>query len=208
MTQFTALTSILIALSIGAISPGPSFLLISHISAARSRCDGFAAAAGVGFGSVIIAAISVAGFWFFQSDKSRIFLLIQAVSGLYLLWFGYRTWIASSEAFIMVRAIAGKASSIAFCEGLLTQILNPKTVATYAAILGTLLPNDVSVGSIALLLVFVFAIEMGWYSTVAFGLSSSRPRRIYAASKIFINRLAGSLIIVLGLGLLKSALMT
>lgn len=207
MTQFTVLTSILIALLIGAVSPGPSFLLISHISAARSRRDGFAAAAGLGFGSVIVAAMSAAGLWFFQSNKSATFFLIQIAGGLYLLWFGFRTWIASSEPFNMVGAIAGKASSVAFCEGVLTQVLNPKTVATHAAVLGALLPNDVSVGFTVLLLVFVFAIEMGWYSTVAFGFSSSRSRRIYAASKTWLDRLTGSLVIVLGFGLLKGALL-
>ena len=49
------LSGILGALLIGAISPGPSFVLVARTSIALSRRDGLAAALGMGLGSVALA---------------------------------------------------------------------------------------------------------------------------------------------------------
>lgn len=46
--------SIMAALVVGAMSPGPSFVVVSRIAISRSRLDGFAAALGMGAGGVIL----------------------------------------------------------------------------------------------------------------------------------------------------------
>ena len=48
MDPVVSLFSILAALTLGAISPGPSFLFVMRTSVALSRRDGIAAAAGMG----------------------------------------------------------------------------------------------------------------------------------------------------------------
>ena len=61
MQSFYALSAILGALLIGAISPGPSFVLVARISIARSRRDGLAAALAMGVGGVILGSLALLG---------------------------------------------------------------------------------------------------------------------------------------------------
>ncbi len=52
---------ILAALLAGAVSPGPSFVLIARTAMGISRNDGVAAAIGMGVGSVLFAALALMG---------------------------------------------------------------------------------------------------------------------------------------------------
>jgi threonine/homoserine/homoserine lactone efflux protein len=61
MSASLALFGILGALLVGAVSPGPSFVLVSRIAAKFSRVDGLAAAAGMGLGGAIFAALALLG---------------------------------------------------------------------------------------------------------------------------------------------------
>jgi threonine/homoserine/homoserine lactone efflux protein len=54
-------------------------------------------------------------------------------------------------------------------------------------------------------MLMVFSIETGWYSLVAVLLSSSGPRRRYLQMKVLIDRVAGSVMILLGLRLAISS---
>ena len=63
MESVFTLAAILGALLIGAISPGPSFVLVARISIARSRRDGLAAALAMGVGGVILGGLALLGLW-------------------------------------------------------------------------------------------------------------------------------------------------
>ena len=60
MSAFLILSGILGALLLGAMSPAPSFVLVSRI-AAGSRGDGLAAALGMGIGSAVFADLALFG---------------------------------------------------------------------------------------------------------------------------------------------------
>jgi threonine/homoserine/homoserine lactone efflux protein len=51
----------------------------------------------------------------------------------------------------------------------------------------------------------IFAIEAGWYSIVAVGLSSARPRSTYLRWKRWIDRLSGTVLGALGIKLIAEA---
>jgi thiazole synthase ThiGH ThiG subunit len=55
----------------------------------------------------------------------------------------------------------------------------------YAGVFAALLPTGVPAGHAPLLIavVFVFAVEAGWYTVVALAFSSRRPRALYARAK-------------------------
>jgi hypothetical protein len=61
MSSLSVLLSIVATLSIGAMSPGPSFVLVSRIAVSRSRVDGLAAAIGMGLGGVLFSMLALAG---------------------------------------------------------------------------------------------------------------------------------------------------
>ncbi|TIM60909.1 MAG: LysE family translocator, partial [Mesorhizobium sp.] len=61
MSEIATILSILGVFLLGAMSPGPSFVVVSRIAVAGERSDGLAAAIGMGIGGFIFAIIAVAG---------------------------------------------------------------------------------------------------------------------------------------------------
>lgn len=57
MPASTAILTILAALLLGAMSPGPSFVIVARNAIGLSRGDGLATALGMGIGGVFLAAL-------------------------------------------------------------------------------------------------------------------------------------------------------
>jgi len=58
MEGVLAVLSIAGAITLGAMSPGPSFVLVARTSVARSRADGLAMALAMGVGGVLFAVLA------------------------------------------------------------------------------------------------------------------------------------------------------
>jgi len=61
MTNGVAIAGIAVALLVGAMSPGPSFVLVARTAVAGSRRQGVLAAVGTGMGGVAFATLALAG---------------------------------------------------------------------------------------------------------------------------------------------------
>jgi threonine/homoserine/homoserine lactone efflux protein len=93
----------------------------------------------------------------------------------------------------------------AFWLGLSTQLSNPKTAIVYGSIFAALLPSHPPLWCYLVVPPLVFAIEAGWYSVVAVGFSSRRPRAAYVRAKMWIDRVAAGAITALGIRLVLTA---
>lgn len=59
MEAFLPFLSITLALTLGALSPGPSFVMVARTSLAGSRADGLAAALGMGVGGAYLINLGI-----------------------------------------------------------------------------------------------------------------------------------------------------
>src|SRR5262245_43242239 len=87
-----ALLTILGTLAIGAMSPGPSFVVVVRASAALSRRDGLAAALGMGVGGLTFAALALAGLQAVLMQVPLLYSILKVAGGGYLIYLGYRIW--------------------------------------------------------------------------------------------------------------------
>lgn len=78
------------AMVLGAISPGPSFILVARTALASSRRAGMGAALGMGAGSVIISLIALMGLHTLLAAVPWLWLILKTGGGLYLLWMAFR----------------------------------------------------------------------------------------------------------------------
>ena len=74
----------------GASSPGPSLIVILRHAVADGRDAGINAAVGHGIGIFIYALVSAIGLSFILTSYPKIFLLIQILGGIFLLWKGFQ----------------------------------------------------------------------------------------------------------------------
>lgn len=207
MDVTAALLSIALALAVGAASPGPSFLMVARTSLAVSRRDGLAAAVGMGVGAVMFAVVALMGLLVLLAAVPWLHVALKVLGGVYLLYLGVRIWRGAR----MPLAIAGDSGGgpararRSFLVGFATQVSNPKTAVVYASVFASLLPREVPAAVLIVLPVMVFAIETAWYSAVAVALSAPTPRARYLASKLWLDRGAGTVMSLLGLKLVFEA---
>ncbi|MDQ2102218.1 LysE family translocator [Azospirillum isscasi] len=201
-----ALLSILGALAIGAISPGPSFVLVARTSIAVSRRAGLAAALGMGIGGVTFAALALLGLHALLTQVGWLYLALKIAGGLYLVHLAVRIWRGASETIRVPDGAADTGGALrSFWIGLATQISNPKTAIVYGSIFAALLPASPPAWILLALPPAVFLVETGWYAIVAVAFSAGRPRAAYLRSKAWIDRLAASVIGALGIRLVVEA---
>jgi threonine/homoserine/homoserine lactone efflux protein len=195
-----ALLSILGTIAIGAISPGPSFVVVVRASAALSRRDGLASALGMGIGGLVFAGLALAGLQALLMQVSWLYLVLKIAGGAYLCYLGYRIWRGARVPLDTGNggpSLAGGWRK-SFAIGLATQLSNPKTAIWYASVFAAFLPADAPTWMLLALLPLLFAIEFGWYTIVAFAFSASKPRAIYLGAKLWIDRFAGGVVGILG----------
>ncbi|WP_374655367.1 LysE family translocator [Dongia sp.] len=207
MIEAYAVLAIMLAMLVGAISPGPSFLLVARISLSQSRGHGLAAALGMGAGGMVLATLAVIGLQALFMQVEWLYMGFKIGGGAYLVYLGYMLWRGAKRPLASDSDLAagGRGLLRTFLLSLATQLSNPKTVIFYSSVFAALLPAHPSAAVIVALPFLLFLVEGGWYSAVALAFSAQRPRAAYLSAKSWIDRTAGALMTALGLRLILGA---
>ncbi len=208
MPEATVLFGILGALLIGAISPGPSFVLVSRIAVTASRLDGLAAALGMGLGGALFGAVALAGLSALLLQVEWLYMTLKLMGGAYLLYLGIRIWRGASAPLSVDMATTSERKSVlrSFTFAFATQISNPKTAIVYGSIFAAMLPASPPQWLLFTLPPMIFFVEASWYAIVALAFSANKPRAVYLHSKTWIDRVAGAVMGALGVRLLVEAM--
>lgn len=207
MNASTAVAAILAALMLGAMSPGPSFIVVARNAIGVSRRDGLASAIGMGLGGVCFAGVALVGLYTLLEAVGWLYAGLKIAGGLYLVYIALKIWRGAAAPFVFDRTEAGARGNLrkSLWLGLSTQLSNPKTSIYYGSIFAALLPQHPPMWCYFVLPPAVFCIEAGWYTVVALGFSSRRPRELYLNSKMWVDRIAATAIAALGLRLMFTA---
>jgi threonine/homoserine/homoserine lactone efflux protein len=208
MQEMAAFAGIAAAITIGAASPGPSFVMVARTAVSTSRRDGLFAALGMGVGALVFACLALVGLQGLLLAVPSLYVTLKGAGGLYLAYLGIQIWRGAGKPLDSGPAERGSGVHSAarwFVLGLTTQVSNPKTAIVYTSVFAAFLPAVTSVAFNVGVAAIVFVIEAAWYSLVAVGLSSERPRRTYLRYKAWIDGVAGGVMMALGLRLVTSA---
>ncbi|MGJ7537389.1 MULTISPECIES: LysE family translocator [unclassified Variovorax] len=197
------------AMTVGAMSPGPSFVMVAR-TAVSSRADGLAAALGMGAGGLVFAIAALAGLQAAFLAVPTLYVAIKGLGGAYLVYLSIRIWSGARQPLAVTQETGASPrqqgrSGHTFLLGLATQVSNPKTAVVYASIFAAFLPREVPLVLALAVPAVIFCIETGWYAIVALALSSAAPRSAYLRYKVWIDRAAGGVMGLLGLRLVWSA---
>jgi threonine/homoserine/homoserine lactone efflux protein len=205
MSSIVILLSIVGTVLVGAMSPGPSFVLVSHTAIIRSRRAGLAAALGMGIGGAVFALLALAGLNALLMRVEWAYLLFKLLGGAYLAYLGVRIWRGASLPLPPERGEGkkrGEGAWRSFFLGAATQLSNPKTALVYGSIFAAFLPASPEAWLFTALPLAVFLVEAGWYAVVALVFSAERPRVAYGRAKHVVDRIAGAVLVGLGIRLI------
>lgn len=200
MSELQSLVAIALAMAVGVISPGPSFITVARIAVGMSRRHALMAALGMGIGGGLFAIAALLGLQMILKLVPTLYTVFRICGGLYLIWIGYRIWRGAKEPLQTFEEGVGAkerpVKSLVF--GFVTHVSNPKTAVVYASVFAAFLPPALSTHLALSIVLAVFFIETGWYAFVALGLSAEAPRAFYLRFKAMVDRCAGLVLGALG----------
>lgn len=206
METLLTILPILAILTIGIISPGPSFILVARTAVAHSRRAAVVSSIGMALGAMILSIAALFGLHALLNQIPSAYLGLKIFGGIYLIYLAYKTWVSAPTP---LKAENNNNSSEDglfrhFWIAAVTMLSNPKAAVQYGIIFAAMLPESPTFTVMVVLPISVFTLEVVWYLTVAFLLSSAVPRNTYLRAKTRIDRTVGFVLGLLGFRLLLS----
>ncbi|MCF6446108.1 LysE family translocator [Nereida sp. MMG025] len=120
------------------VTPGPSMLYVASRSIGQSRSAGLASALGLGIGGVLLAIATAYGLAAVFIQFAWLVEALRLVGSAYLVWLGIEMiWTArmSSQRSLAASQVHKESFFRIVWQGILVEILNPKTVLFFALFL-------------------------------------------------------------------------
>jgi threonine/homoserine/homoserine lactone efflux protein len=199
MESWVAFFAISGAIALGAMSPGPSFIVVAQAALSRGRRIGLLTALGMALAGSLYALVAVLGVAALLSATPLAFLIVKVIGAIYLGYIGYS--MIRHAAASLGSPDGSEATKAGLWTGLIVQLSNPKTIVVYTAVFAALMPKDPDGWLLGALPLSIGLIEGGWYTLVATFFAKPWASRRYASAKKPIDRVAGALMILLALRL-------
>ena len=189
-----------IALLVAIASPGPALLMATHTSVSRGRAAGVVAGVGLGLMAAIWTLMALLGLAVVFELFPTVYIAAKIAGGAYLLYLAYKMW-RNASAPINGRIPPARH---AFRQGFLVNLLNPKSVLFAAAVLVAVFPAGLSIAESFVIVVNHFLVEVAFYTSLAFCMSTQAVSKRYMTAKAYIDRGAAIILGALGIRLVAS----
>ena len=148
---------------LGAISPGPSLLMVIRNTIVGGRRRGVLCAVGHGIGFGLYAGVAIFGLIVLLEEAPGVFLGLQWIGIVLLMYYGWLMWAHSSDE--SHEDLEGEARG--FLEGFSIAFFNPKIALFLVAVLAQVLESGMSLETKLVIGFIGMAIDMAWYVLVA-----------------------------------------
>ncbi|MHA7880839.1 MAG: LysE family translocator [Saccharospirillum sp.] len=177
------------------ISPGPDFALVVRSALTRGRQASLLNALGIGCGVGLHTLIALLGVSVLVQASPVLAAGLPLVGIAYLLYLGWGGLRAQPDQH-MAELTPNQADRGDFWRGFLTNVLNPKALLFFSAILLQLV-NGFSLAAQAFILLYVLMVTTAWFALVGTVLASDRLRQRFLHQRHWIDRSAGVIFVLL-----------
>ena len=182
--------------AMGAISPGPSLVVVLRNTISGGRTRGVMTAIGHGIGFSIYAFVAVMGLSSVLLANEQIFYLLQSAGALFLIWLAFgmitRKNSVSSEKY-------EQSAYKGFLEGFMIAFLNPKILVFLVAIFSQFINSDITDYGRFVMAIIAGIIDTIWYVLVAVALADTKFIDSLGVNVVFIDRFIGAILFILAI---------
>jgi threonine/homoserine/homoserine lactone efflux protein len=206
MPDTTQLALYLAAALVLAITPGPGIFYVAARTLAGGRAEGVASSFGTGLGGMVHELAGAVGVSAVVLASAELFTAVKLVGAAYLVWLGIRTVRAARDDAVAALDGAPGAPPIgarrAFREGVLVEVMNPKTAAFFLAFVPQFV--DPAQGNVALQFVVLgfLSVVLNTSADIVVAFAASGIRAGAAARPALVRRLreaSGAAMVALGI---------
>ncbi|MCW8995476.1 MAG: LysE family translocator [Psychromonas sp.] len=184
---------------LGAMSPGPSLVMVAKHSLGGGRVHGISTAWAHAFGIAIYAFMTLSGLAVMLHQFPFCFKSISYIGALYLAYLGRQA--LRSKGGVAEKIESGKAVCVrqSVQEGFFISIFNPKIALFFIALFSQFIVEGDELSSKALLVLTPFVVDGLWYTLVAVILSRCQLLDKLRLHARLIDRLSGIVLIALAI---------
>ena len=189
------------------VTPGPDTALVTRNALLAGRRAASFTTLGIGAGSIIWALASVFGIAILLEDSVVVFSIFKFAGAAYLGYLGLRSLIDSFKASKQARmTIPAPQTSrlgkwVAFRQGLLSNLLNPKAGAIFATTLPQFINPGDSPTRLVLMLLAYEAILLTWLHIYGYLVSRAGQSRFGTRVRAILQGVTGVVLLSLGVRL-------
>lgn len=196
----TELYTVILITLLAVISPGADFAIVTKNSYLYGRKTGLLTAVGISLGVLIHVTYTLFAIGFVMAYTPHILTFVKYIGALYLIYIGYKTF--TQAIFLDQNSSHTLTPFSALKYGFFTNALNPKTtlfvISTYTQIVSPQTNEFLLIGYG----LFMSFAHFSWFGIVAILFSTEHLRQKMIKKQIFINKIIGSILIILGLSLI------
>lgn len=195
VTQILAFNAALLA---ALLSPGPAMLYILRTTLAQGRRAGALGVLGIGTMAAIWTALALLGLVAVFELFPWVYVIVKTIGALYLIWIAIQMWRSAGAPL----GEAPRPASRAILGGFLVNLANPKSMLFAAAVLVVVFPAEMTVAQKGLVILNHLLMEWLVGGALVLVLSVPAVTQQYIRAKSLIDRIAASVLGLLGLRLL------
>lgn len=138
MPPIESIVAVALAGFLLSVTPGPSMLYVLSRSVGQSRSAGLASAFGLALGGVVLAVATALGLARLFAQFPELVVILRYVGSAYLVWLGIAMILgarADARMDIKAKQVAPHSLGRIIWQGVLVELLNPKTVLFFALFL-------------------------------------------------------------------------
>jgi threonine/homoserine/homoserine lactone efflux protein len=202
MDAVLALLGLMVVHLLAVASPGPSTVLVVQSAAVAGRRGGLLAALAMMVGALLWASAALFGLQALFARFAWLYLAFRIGGGLYLVYLAVMLWRHARDPLPVIAPGSAPISGWqGFLRALLLQLSNPKIMVFFGSIFLSLLPPDMPAWMNGAVLGLVAFDEFTWFALLALLFSGAPARAFYARAKLWLDRIMGGALALLGLRL-------
>jgi RhtB (resistance to homoserine/threonine) family protein len=189
---------------LGAVSPGPDFIVTVQNSIQHSRLKGFLTGLGVACGLLIHISYCAAGIGLIISTSPWLFSLFKIAGSSYLIWLGISSILSKSHSKEVDET--GEKTMIsnrkAFRTGLFTNLLNPKAMLFFLSLFTFVMNPMPPVPIVIICGAIIFLTAVVWFAMVSYFFTEKHIQKVFFRFEKTINSILGLILIYIGIRVL------
>jgi len=190
---------------LGAMSPGPSMVVVINNAIFKNRYHGILTSLGHGIGIGIYALFAVLGIGLVIKTNLFVFSVIKIVSIIFLIYLGFKSITNQGKLDFDKKDLRDGITS--FFQGLSISLLNPKIFIWFVAIYSQFMSieNDIILNTYLILTAGI--VDATWYIILTLLVTSSVALRFIKSKSFLLQTFVGYVFILIGLLLLTQFLL-
>jgi len=158
---------------LGAMTPGPSLMIVLKHTMSGGRLNGFVVSIAHGAGIALYAVLTILGMALIIKETPWLFNIIKYAGAVFLLWLAFKAFTSKSSLSSLKQETSSVTLKQSAFEGFMIAFLNPKIAMFFIALFSQFIDAEAGIEQKIIIVCTVGGIDTLWYCLIALVLSKS-----------------------------------